>query len=192
MPPAEEFLYSLPPLCDPGPAVVDAPPPDGFRRLGEDDWRQVEFVARANLAHIQQELGTLAAFRKQHWSDPGWTDVYMRRESPVPFSDVGLQFTKLPAWPLSGLAIGDEPGPVHGGFALADGGDWFVYGQCSEEGHVVQLAVAPGGAVPFAEFAGAVARLARTFDLLLVDWCAGVLVDTSSAESVLTWTGRLP
>ena len=185
------ILFSLPTLCDPGPAVVDAPPPEGYRWLGEDDWRQVEFVARVNRAHVQQELATLAAFRSQHWSDPGWTDVYMRHEHPVPFSKIGLQFAKLPAWPVSGLAIGDEAGPVHGGFALSDGGDWFVYGQCSQEGHVVQLAVAPGRAVPSAEFAGAVARLARTFDLLLVDWCAGALVDTSSAESVLTWTGRL-
>lgn len=187
-----DFLFSLPTLCDPGPAVVDALPPEGFRWLGEDDWRQVEFVARANLAHIQQELVNLAAFRKQHWSDPGWTDVYMRHEHPVPFSDVGLQLTKLPAWPLSGLAIGDEPELVHDGLALADGGDWFIYGHCSEAGHVVQLAMAPGRVVPSTEFAGAVARLARTFDLLLVDWCAGALINTSSAKSVLTWAGRSP
>jgi len=189
--PGLEPLYSVPTLCDPAPAVVDAPPPEGYRWLGEDDWRQVEFVARANLPHVQKESVTLAAFRSQHWRDHGWTDVYMRLEHPVPFAEVGLQFKKLPAWPLYGLAIGDQPGPVYGGFALADGGDWFVYGQCSEEGHVVQLAIAPSGARPSAEFAGAVARLARSFDLLLVDWCAGALVDTTSAESVSTWTQRL-
>lgn len=186
----KEILYSVPTLCDPGPAVVDAPAPDVYRWLGEDDWRQVEFVARANLAHVQQELATLAAFRSEHWSDPGWTDVYLRHEHPVPFADIGLQFKKLPTLPLSGLAIGDESLPVHGGFSLADGGAWFFYGQCSEEGHVVQLAVAPSGARPSAEFAGALARLARNFDLMVVDWCAGALVDTSSAESVLMWTGR--
>ena len=190
MPSSEDFLFSLPTLCDPGPALVDAPPPEGYRWLGEDDWRQIEFVARANLAHVQHELVKLAAFRSEHRSDSGWTDVYLRHEHPVPLSDIGLQFKKLPAWPLSGLAIGDESVPVHGGFALADGGDWFVYGQCTEEDHVVQLAVAPGRGVPSAEFAGAVVRLARSFDLLLVDWCAGALVDTSSTKSVLAWTGH--
>ena len=188
---SKEPLYSVPTLCDPAPALVDAPPPEGYRWLGEDDWRQVEFVARANLAYVQQQFMALAAFKSRHWSDPGWTDVYLRHEHPVPLSDIGLQFRKLPAWPLSGLAIGDESVPVHGGFALADGGDWFVYGQCTEEDHVVQLAVAPGRVAPFAEFAGGIVRLARTFDLLLVDWCAGALVDTSSAESVSTWTQRL-
>lgn len=191
MPSSGGYLYSIPTLCDPGPALVDAPPPEDHRWLGEDDWRQVEFVARANLAYVQQQFVTLAAFKSQHWSNPGWTDVYLRHEHPVPFSSVGLQFKKLPAWPLSGLAIGDESVPVFGGFALSDGGDWFVYGQCTEEDHVVQLAVAPGRPVPSAEFAGAVSRLARSFDLLLVDWCAGARVDTSSAESVLTWLRHL-
>lgn len=192
MPSPGEYLYSIPTLCDPGPVLVDAPPPEDHRWLGEDDWRQIEFVAQANLPHVQQEMLNLTAFKRQHWSNPGWTDVYLRHEHPVPFSAIGLQFKKLPAWPLSGLAIGDESIPVHGGFALADGGDWFVYGQCTEEDQVVQLAVARGRTVPSAEFAGAVSQLARSFNLLLVDWCGGSVVDTSSAESVLTWTGRPP
>ena len=188
-----EILYSLPTLCDPGPATDATPLPAGHCWLEEDAWRQVEFVARTNLAHIRHQLAALTTFKKKHRRDPGWTDVYMRKEHPAPFAAVGLRFTSLPRFSTSGLAIGDGPpwgGAVLGGFALSNGGDWFFYGQRTDDDRVIQLAVSPGHSAASGQFALAVSQLAQTGGLLLVDWYTGTVVDTSSVESVLAWTRR--
>ncbi len=82
----KELLFSLPTLCDSAPAIDDAPPSNNHRSLHEDDWRQIEFVMRVNLAHIEKELEKLAAFKQQHRRGPGWTDVYIRPEHPTSLS----------------------------------------------------------------------------------------------------------
>lgn len=189
----KEILFSLPTLCDPAPATDATRPPAGYQSLHEDDWRQIEFVARTNLAHLQKELATLIAFKQEHRSGPGWTQVYLRKEHPTPFSTVGLRFSSLPTFSASALAIGSGPpwgGTVRGGFALSDGGDWFLYGQCTDEGYVIHLAVSPGRSVPSEQFARALSQIAQSGDLLLVDWYASSLVDTSSLETVLAWGRR--
>lgn len=187
-----DVLFSLPTLCDPGPAVDAAPAPSGARTLHEDDWRQVEFVARTNLAHIHQELARLSAFKQEHRRGGGFTQVYVRKEHPTPFAAVRMQSKRLPSLPTSGLAIRGGPpwgGTVRGGFALSDTGDWFIYGQRTD-GHVVHLAVSPGGSVPSEQFAQELSRIAQSTGLLLVDWYGGLLVDTTASEPVLTWARR--
>lgn len=189
----EDMLYSIPTLCDPGPATDATPPPAGYHWLDEDAWLQIEFVPQANLGHIEGELATLLAFEQRHRRGAGWTDVYVRKEHPTPFATVGLHFASLPALPASFLAIGDGPpwgGTVVGGFALSDGGDWFIYGQRTDDGHVVHLAVSRGRSVPSEQLAHALSQIAQTAGLLLVDWCARLLIDTSSPESVLARTRR--
>lgn len=190
---SEDILYSLPTLCDPGPAIEDTPLPAAYRWLEEDAWRQIEFVDSKNLPHIEQALANLLAFKQEHQHGPGWTDIYTRAEHPTPLAAASLHFTSLPAFTTSPLVIGDGPpwgGTVQGGFALSDGGDWFIYGQRTDDGGVVQLAVSPGSSVPSDQFGCALSEIARFSNLLLVDWLAGLLVDTSSANSVLAWAKR--
>jgi hypothetical protein len=185
----KELLFSLPTLCDSAPAIDDAPPSNNQRSLHEDDWRQIELVVRTNLAYIEKELERLAAFKQQHRRGPGWTDVYIRPEHPTTLASVGLQSDSLPAFSASALTIGMGD-MVKGGFALSDGGEWFLYGQRTENGHILHLAVSPGHTLPSESFARALSQFAQTAGLLLVDWYAGALVDTSSAKSVLAWAGR--
>lgn len=188
-----DILFSLPTLSDPAPAVEVEVLPNGAKSLHEDDWRQVEFVAGTNLALIKQELTSLAAFKQKHHRGEGWTQVDIRNEHPTPFATVRLQFGSLPSFPISALAIGGGPpwgGTVRGGFALTDATDWFIYGQRTDGGQVVQLAVSPGGSAPSEQFALALSQFAQTAELLLVDWYAGLVVETTSAESVLAWTRR--
>jgi hypothetical protein len=184
-----DLLFSLPTLCDPAPAIDNASTLGNHRPLHEDDWRQIEFVPSTILAYIQKELENLAVFKQQHRRGPGWTNVYIRREHPEPLSHLGLRSKTLPTLSASGLSIGLE-GKVKGGFALCDCGDWFIYGQSTEAGHILHLALSPGRSLPSEPFAQAVSRFARSSCLLLVDWYAGVPVDTASAKSVLAWSAR--
>jgi hypothetical protein len=183
------LLFSVPTLCDPAPAIDSAPAPSNHRSLHEDDWRQIEFVVRVNLPYIQSELQKLAAFKQQHRRGPGWTSVYIRQEHPTVLASVGLGSEALPTLPAAALTIGEED-RVKGGFALCDSGAWFIYGQATEDGHVLHAALSPGRSLPSEQFARAVSQFVQTTGLLLVDWYAGVTVDALSAESVLAWAAR--
>jgi len=159
-----DILYSLPTLCDPLPAAEAAPLPSDHRALHEDDWRQIEFVAVANRGHIENELSDLVAFKKDHRKGVGWTAVYIRKEHPTPLAAGRLQFADLPKIQTAALAIGGGPpwgGVVRGGFAMSDGGDWFIYGQRTDEGQLLALAVSPGSAAPPQQFVRAVSQIAR-------------------------------
>jgi hypothetical protein len=189
----KELLFSLPTLCDPSPSVDALPPSGTHRSLHEDDWRQIEFVARINQAHIHKELGTLAAFKEHYRRRPGWTKVYVRSEHPTSLGMLGLRYSDMPAFSVSGLTMGSGAplgGTVRGGFAFSDGGAWFIYGQRANDGRVLQLALSPGRSLPSERLAQAVSRLTQTSDLLLIDWYAGSVVDSSSLEAFLAWAVR--
>ena len=181
------------PFTTPSPAIDASPLPKVYRLLHEDDWRQIEFVAHTNHAHIQKELAALGAFKGQHRRGAGWTKVYIRREHPTPLAMVGLRWVDMPAFPASALGVGSGApwgGTVKGGFALSDGGRWFIYGQRTEDGRILQLGMSASRSSPSELFAQAVSQLTKKAGLLLVDWYAGSLVDTSSLESVLAWAAE--
>ena len=125
---------------------------------------------------------------EQHRRGQGFTQVFIRPEHPTTFESVSLPSAQLPRLTESALTLGG--GTVLGGFALSDGGDWFIYGQRTPDGRVLHLGVSPGHATaPSESFLRALAELAAT-RFLLVDWYAGVVVDTASSEATLTWARR--
>jgi hypothetical protein len=184
----KEILFSLPTLCDPSPEVEASSAPIGTRRLHEDDWRQIEFVSASNRGHIQSELAALAAFKRQHQKGAGWTGVYIRKEHPKPLMALGLQYSVLPTFSTSSVTLSGHP--VRGGFALSDGGEWFIYGQQSADSHILQLAVSPGRSACSERFAAGLVQITQYAHVLLVDWYAGSIVDVASPDSVLTWVRR--
>lgn len=189
----DDILYSVPTLCDAIPGVVGTSPPGNARRVTEDDWRQVEFVGHSNSSYIQEQLVNLAAFKQEHRRGPGWTKIFIRGEHPWPLETIRIQWADLPKLPNAALVVGGGPpwgGTIQGGFALTDESEWFIYGQRSEEDWVTALAVSPGRSGPSEQFVVAVNRLVQAGDLLLVDWYAGSLVDTGSAESFGLWAQR--
>jgi hypothetical protein len=181
----KKILFSLPTLCDQAPAVAEAPAPSGARSLHEDDWRQVEFVAAIDDSYIRGELAALATFKSQHKKSSGWTSVYVRKEHPHPLGTLGLRYSPLPQFSASAIALGGRP--VRGGFALSDGGGWFIYGQRSPEGGIIQLAVSPSQEAVSDRFAAGLVEITQAAPVLLVDWYAGSIVDLTSPKSVLAW-----
>ena len=186
----KKILFSLPTLCDPAPALDDSVVTDKARSLHEDDWRQIEFVPAANAAHIRSELAALAIFKQEHRQGSGWDQVYLRKEHPSPFSTLSAQFVDLPTLTEYPLALSGQK--VRGGFALADSDGWFIYGQKTPEGKILELAVQPTGSQPTQQFARALVQIAHASGTLLVDWYHTSIVDTSSPDLVLAWAHRDP
>lgn len=162
-------------------------PPDAAEVLPEE-WRQIEFVAAANREYLTSKLTELEAFKKQHATDGGFNDILARPEHPVTLRSLTLPAAKLPR--LSEIPLSFAEATIAGGFALGDNSDWFIYGQRSADGKILELAVAPGyGTAPTEQFVRALIEIAGA-QLLLVDWYAGIIVDTASPESVAAWAQR--
>jgi hypothetical protein len=104
-----------------------------------------------------------------------------------------LKFEEMPPLPLSALSVGSGPpwgGLVKGGFALSDFSTWFIYGQRTPDGKVLQLGLSPKASAPSKILAEELLRIANSSRLLLVDWYAAAIIDTSSAESISNWLMR--
>jgi hypothetical protein len=184
----KDILFTLPTLCDPVPAVEESPVPAGARPLHEDDWRQLEFVPLVDESHVRSELAALATFKIKHQKASGWTSVYLRKEHPYPLQALELHYSSLPSLRTSAVTLSGRL--VRGGFALSDTSDWFIYGQRSPEGRVVQLAVSPGRSTCSEGFAAGLVQITGSAGVMLVDWYAGAIVDVTSSRSVSKWTRR--
>lgn len=175
-------------LCDPTPEIQAGKPPANSAEVVAEEWRQIEFVAAANRDYIVSKLAELEAFKKQHATNGGFTDVFVRPEHPAPLRSLNLPAAKLPR--LAEVALSYAEANIAGGFALGDDSDWFIYGQRSPDGKILELAVSPGyGTAPSEQFVRALTEIAGS-QLLLVDWYAGIIVDTTSPESMAAWAQR--
>jgi len=182
-------LSTLATICEPLPMQEAGLPKVAHKAVHDpDDWRQFEFVPVANREHLQKKFAELAAFKEKHRRAQGFTDVFLRPEHPVPFENAPLPAAELPRLTETPLGLGLAT--VSDGFALSDGGEWFIYGERSKEGRINLLAVSPSyNDSPSDAFVRALAQIAGT-RYLLVDWYAGVIVDTTSPESIRMWTRR--
>jgi hypothetical protein len=183
-----QILFSLATLCDPIPATQPGTPTGSNKQLHEDDWRQIEFVQVANKEHVQAKLKELIAFKKAHQKGPGFTKVFIRPEHPTTFASTNYKATQLPRLTEYSLTLGG--GAVVGGFALSDGGGWFIYGQRSAEGEVLHLAVSPdSSSEPSDALVNGIIEIAGS-NFIFVDWYAATVVDTSSTQAVQNWARR--
>jgi hypothetical protein len=187
-----KILYSLPTICDSAPACNPSPPPTGAKALHEDDWRQIEFVASSNREYIEQELAKLAAFKEEHRRGLGFQEIYVRKEHPTPLGALSLTFANPPELQASALSLGSPPygGTVTGGFALADTNGWQIYGQRAGGDKVIHLAIEPAATKPTTDFVNVISRIVNNNGLLLVDWYAAAVVDTSTPDAMTHWASR--
>jgi hypothetical protein len=175
-------------LCEATPETQPGKPPPNSAEVLPEEWRQIEFVAAANRDYLTSKLTELEAFKKQHATKGGFSDVLARPEHPVTLRSLNLPAAKLPR--LAEISLSFAEANIAGGFALGDNSDWFIYGQRSPDGKILELAVSPGyGTVPTEQFIRALTEIAGA-QLLLVDWDAGIIVDTTSPDAVAAWTQR--
>ncbi len=56
----------------------------------EDDYCQVEILPVANYEFCREQMGEIAEFSTKHDTGFGWTDMFVRSESPTSLKQIGL------------------------------------------------------------------------------------------------------
>jgi len=169
-----KLLYSLPTIDNALPPLTDGDADAAFR-MHEDDWRQVELVARRFKEEIESELAAIRAVRAER-KGVAFPRIHLRRRIPNPLDGVVLRLEEVRtafSGVVQGLTLRDCDGVIDGGFAIAiEGG--ILYGR-EERGHVAVLGLA-GGAD-----AATLAALAGAHQLVLVDWCGATTMTADRA-----------
>lgn len=173
----QDILFSLPTLNDFLPAVAPGSTKLGQHvlELHEDDWRQVEFVARELGEVVAGELAQIRRILASR-TGPGFKTIHVREQPKSPLGERHLTLAALAralgdARAYDGVAYQSGAGLVAGGFAF-DCGATRVYGVASD-GVVTTLALQRAKDAPLHAFAA----IAHGHALLLVDWCAAQLLD---------------
>ena len=140
----------------------------------EDDFCQVELLPLDNLQHCLAQMGQQQAFAAAHQSGAGWTDMYVREDSPSRLVTLGITGEQLR------LAVQAELPPYDAVFTgyssyrvecrnvLAFGGEntETLFAGLDDDGIVADLWCSD--AMP------ELLRLPLTKQLLLADWNAGL------------------
>jgi hypothetical protein len=202
-----EIKYSLPTFFNPLPPTETVVGAGERFVMHEDDWRQTELVSRQLAAEVEAELRVIQQIHQQHSRTVGEGPSSVRvfdkihiRQAPITPLALGVSqqrlFELLPAVDKSYAGVGyrDEQGRVVDSFAVAVG-PFTLYGQAAR-GHVTVLCLAVSGDAPRpgagTELAVGLEQAMREFDLLLVDWCAGRLLDASDVGGWLERATRRP
>jgi hypothetical protein len=174
-----DLLYSLPTICDPIPAIASGTSKLGkdVLELHEDDWRQIELVARSQQAEINVGLAAVQRIHAEERTPQGYfKNLHIRREVASPLSGCRLTlaeiYRSLPFLrPLDGLAYRDAAGLVEGGFAAVAPSGLRLYG-IEAGGMVAALGLLPYGVrAEVKQEAPALAGMMRMQNLCLIDWC---------------------
>jgi len=152
----------------------------------EDDYCQVEVLPVASRAHCLAEMGHVEAFADAHRDGAGFTDIYLRGESPLPLASLGITLEELrsavgPLVPrfaqvFTGYGSYRELCRSVCGWGLGDGEAMFAG---VGEGEVVGPAWLSLYGIS-AEGAGLWCKVLRSLpraeELLIADWNAGLVV----------------
>ena len=122
----KSLLFSLPTICDEAPETIQnaGQASQSALQIDEDDWRQIEFIAVADLTQIDREMDDIETFKNANRAAIGWRNVYIRKERPNGLFPSQLPYSlidSIPHGPIQELMIG-TPGReaiVKGGFANA-------------------------------------------------------------------------
>jgi hypothetical protein len=186
-----ELLFSLPTINDGIPAVeigAGIAGESGAIIMHEDDWRQAEFLPVANRGFIAETLSQLASHRAIHAEGPGFREVFVRTEPPVPLQTLHIESDELRRELLAESVPLYFQGPplarVRGGLASSLPDVGYVYGQ-EVDGAVTALGIGlVGSGVGSLE---RVVSLSRQHELLFVDWIRGVKVEPGDSAGFKAW-----
>jgi len=157
---------------------MTGPPGDADLIFHEDDWRQIEFFAKARQEEIAHALISLKAFEARNRVAAGYRDIFQRKLAALPvFADPLEALEKT-------LGVTAGPGPVlfHGsgtidgrvknGFSLPLAGKAWLYGM--RDLTVLGAAMPPGADNEV--LARTFMALNQSYGLVLVDWRSQMLL----------------
>jgi hypothetical protein len=177
----KDILFSLPTIDG-----VLPPIGEGSTKLNkqvveihEDDWRQVEFVARAVQDQIDEHRRAIRRIYEEQRTEHGYfRKLHVREQLATPLAGTNLTVANLvaafdaPPMQLDGVSFHGVAGLVEGGFAIRLLSGIELLGVTNRMGHVAALCLShapPNNALD--RDLPALARFAREHDLCLVNWC---------------------
>lgn len=162
----------------------------------EDMWRQCEFFAQNDLAHVAQMIAFLVQHENHARDGRGYRELYVRDDLPTPLAKLAISFGSLRndfeelavCYSLALTTEFGEPELVEGGFAFAIPGGGAFFGRASgDEVVTLCLELIHGETNPTPEAAKLLAALAREHCLLVVDWINMTIVRPELTDSVWDW-----
>lgn len=192
----KQILFTIPTLSDDHAPLepLREKPSDKDFAFHEDEWCQIEFFPRCQLATIQQLLKEYKQFEQAHRVQQGWSQVYLRKIPRVPVVSAARPLEKLEG--QLHLNIGSAPilftysaisGRVKHGFTISLGGNITLYGYVDDE-KIPVLGVSVGSDPENSRLIDAFMNLHASDGLLLVDWRAQLLImEARSVSEVEVW-----
>ncbi|HWM94363.1 MAG TPA: hypothetical protein VN493_26645 [Thermoanaerobaculia bacterium] len=163
----------------------------------EDDYCQVEILPIAARAHCLAEMGHIEELADAHRSGAGFTDIYLRGESPLPLASLGITLEELrsavePLAPrfaqvFTGYGSYREPCQSVSGWGLGDGKAMFAG---VGEGGVVGpawLSLDGISAEQVGLWCEVLRSLPRAAELLVADWNAGLVVPLADESQLAAY-----
>lgn len=192
----KKILFSIPTLSDDMAPLepLREPPDDEDFAFHEDEWCQIEFFPRRQLATIQQTLKEYKQFEQAHRVQQGWSKAYLRKIQRIPVLSAARPLEKVEQ--LFGVKAGSAPilftfnafsGRVKNGFTIPIGGNITLYGYVDNE-NIPVLGAEVGRDPDNSRLTDAFMKANASDGLLLVDWRAQLLlIEASSDSEVEVW-----
>jgi hypothetical protein len=191
-----DILFSLPTISDDmAVATGDILPSPRIFAIHEDDWRQVEFIARKYSTDIEAELADIRRIYQEQRAGVGFKKVHIRKRIPNPLSGVKLALRELeavlsPPGKFEGVGFDRTRGTIPGSFAWSLDENCVIWGITDESGHVTRLCLLGSLGPRATQVSGQFAKLASEHQLALVDWCRLTNI-TSDMDAFRTYfTGK--
>lgn len=190
--PISELSYSLPTIDRRMPEIDEGISKfsKNILEIIEDDWRQIEFVSKNHLQAVQAELQRITRVIADSAGNATFRDLIVRETIQHPLGDVLLSTDELLAEmyeckPFEGLGFRNVQGVISDGFAIRTGEGLYLYGQSPARHMTVLGLLRARSAKAPADDASAIAELMRSKELVLVDWCKGIAVESEAASEYI-------
>ncbi len=189
----DELIYNLPTISGSVPDIDE-----GTSKLGkqileilEDDWRQIELVSSTQMTNIDACLRSIDGIVTASSTASGFfRHLHVRKEVPRPLSAGELSLSDLlsqleDSVSFDGLGFRNVTGLLCGAFALRTREGLYIYGIHSDD-DVLALGLLRGrtATIPLDD-ADALVELMEKNKLVLVDWCAGLMLPAEKAGSYI-------
>lgn len=161
----------------------------------EDDDGTIEFLPRENYLRLRQQLTELDEHAQKHWDGAGYTDVYVvenaemsLQERNIPVSELDALLSKLGLRRHTDVSTGIRAGEFELKNVVGFGENFWGILYAFEDDVVKRLYIANYLDTEDDEAAAEVLHSIGTkWDLLLVDWERGEMIDLTNKEQILAY-----
>lgn len=178
----KKILFSLPSIADALPRETGPRPAGVVFEMHCDDWRQIEMVHVDALGEVTSQIARVEAIVRDESVGAGFRSCHVRSAPVAPLGGVTLPLDALrSAFPViattyEAVAFEGSAQAIDEGFAFRTASGLTVYGTL-REGRVTVLGLRPDREqTTTGADARSLSALRNEHGLLLVDWCARVVV----------------